>query len=144
MQEESLLTGMVRKELGGNAFDNISTIYKNGSAYIAGFAQLVIRAAQSGDATARQILRNNAQRLALLIQKAVSENGRPEQIIATGSFMRHESFRVLVEQLAEIKLTPPELPPVYGACVEALRAEGLQTRESFLQNFADSYKMIAF
>ena len=144
MQEESLLTGMVRKELGGNAFDNISTIYKNGSAYIAGFAQLVIRAAQSGDATARQILRNNAQRLALLIQKAVSENGRPEQIIATGSFMRHESFRVLVEQLAEIKLTTPELPQVYGACVEALRAEGLQARESFLQNFTDSYKMIAF
>ena len=144
LQEESLLTGLVRKTLEGNVFDNISTIYKNGSPYIAGFAKLVLQAAQSGDAQAKKILHANAERLALLIRKAVSNNGTPGQIIATGSFIKNELFRTMVEQQAGVKLTLPELPQVYGACIEAMRAEGLQACEAFMQNFTDSYKMVAF
>ena len=144
LQEETMLTRLVRKTLDGSAFDNISTIYKNGSPYIAGFAKLVIQAARSGDISAEQILFTNAERLALLIRKAVSHNGLPAQIIATGSFIKNEIFRTMVEQQAGVTLTLPELPQVYGACIEALRAEGLQACESFLQNFTDSYKMVAF
>ena len=144
LQQESLLTQLVHKALGGNAFDNISTIYKNGSPYIAGFAKLVLQAARSGDTVAEQILQDNAQRLALLIRKAVAHNGTPAQIIATGSFIKNEVFRTMVEQQAGVMLTMPELPQVYGACIEALRAESLQACEAFLQNFTDSYKMVAF
>lgn len=144
LQEESLLTQMVSKTLDGSAFDNISTIYKNGSPYIASLAKLVLQAAQSGDTGAERILLSNAERLALLIKKAVSHNGTPAQIIATGSFIKNELFRTMVEQQAGVTLTMPELPQVYGACIEALRAEGLQACDTFLQNFTDSYKMAAF
>ena len=144
LQEESMLTGMVRQTLEGSAFDNISTIYKNGSPYIAGLSKLVLQAAGSGDAVADRILRNNAERLALLIRKAVSSNGVPDQIIATGSFIKNDLFREMVEQYAGVKLTLPELPQVYGACIEALRAEKQQACDTFLQNFKESYKMAAF
>ena len=144
LQPESRLTDLVHKTLEGNAFDNISTIYKNGSPYIAGLAKLVLQAAQSGDSDAEQILRNNAERLALLIRKALSHSGTPGQIIATGSFIKNELFRTMVEQYAGVVLTLPELPQVYGACIEALRAEGMQACDTFLQNFKDSYKMVAF
>ena len=50
-------------------------------------------------------------------------------------------FRELVEQYAGVRLTIPENPSVYGACVEALRAEKLPLTEDFAQNFAESYHM---
>lgn len=144
LQEESLLTQLVHNALKGSVFDSISTIYKKGSPYIAGFADLVLQAAGSGDVVAGKILRANAERLALLIRKAVCHNGAPVQVIATGSFIKNDTFRAMVEQQAEVVMTLPELPQVYGACIEAMRAEGVQACEAFLQNFTDSYKMVAF
>lgn len=144
LQEESLLTQLVHKVLDGNAFDNIPTIYKKGTPYIASLAKLVLQAAESGDANALQILRTNAERLALLIKKALSHNGAPARIIATGSFIQNALFRTMVEQYAGVTLTIPELPQSYGACIEALRAQGLHAGEAFAQNFGDSYKMVAF
>ena len=142
IQPDSMLTGLVRQALGGNAFDNISTIYKKGSPYIASFARCVLQAARAGDSCAMSILRENAERLAMLIRDAIKNHGTPVQIIATGDFLGNSMFRELVEQYAGVKLTIPENPPVYGACVEALRAEKLSVPEEFLQNFTDSYKMV--
>lgn len=144
LQDGSMLTQLVHKALDGSVFDNIPTIYKRGTPYIASFAQLVLQAADAGDASALQILRTNAERLALLIKKAVSHNGVPARIIATGSFIQNGLFRALVEQQAGVTLTIPELPQSYGACIEALRAQGLHAEEAFARNFGDSYKMVAF
>ena len=141
LQPDSVLTSLVRQALGGNAFDNISTIYKKGSPYIAGFARYVLQAAKAGDECAERILRENAERLAMLIRDAVRNHGEPTQLIATGDFLSYERFRELVEQYAGVRLTFPEIPSVYGACVEALRTEGIQLSEDFRQNFLDSYKM---
>lgn len=140
---QSLLTKLVRQTLGGGAFDNISTIYKNGSPYIAGMAQLVLKAAGEGDSNAKSILHDNAKRLALLIKTAVARHGVPGGIVASGSFLKNERFRKLVEEQAGVKLVIPELPAVYGACVEALRMEGIQIPGEFHQNFIDSYKMMS-
>ena len=144
LSEGGILTKLVHEVLGGNAFDNISTIYKNGPSYIAGFAKLVIKAAQQGDADAKAILQKNAQRLALLIRTAVSQHGAPKEIVASGSFLKHDPFRAMVENQAGVRLMLPELPPVYGACVEALRAEGLALGEDFRQIFMESYKMLLY
>ena len=144
LQPDSMLTSLVRQALGGNAFDNISTIYKKGSPYIAGFARCVLQAARGGDDTAMTILRENAERLSLLIRDAVRNHGMPAQLIATGDFLSNDMFRELVEQYAGVRLTIPETPCVYGACVEALRAEKLSIPENFQQNFADSYHMLGY
>ena len=139
---QSLLARQIRNALGGGAFDNISTIYKNGTPYIAGLARIVLEAAQAGDSTANEILRSNAQRLALLIKTAVARHGVPREVVASGSFLKHELFRGMVEEQAGIDLVVPALPAVYGACVEALRAEGIPIPPEFHQNFVDSYKLM--
>lgn len=139
--QKSLLTDLIHDALKGNAFDSISTIYKNGSAYIAGFADLVLQAAQKGDACAQTILQDNAARLALLIRTAIAQHGMPTQIVAAGSFLKKELFRSLVEQQAGVQLTMPDIEPVYGACIEALRAEGSPIPEGFHEKFLESYKI---
>lgn len=140
---QNLVTRLVRQALGGGAFDNISNIYKNGSPYIAGLAQLVLKAAGEGDSCANSILQDNAKRLALLIRTAVARHGVPREIVASGSFLKNELFCTMVEEQAGVKLVMPELPAVYGACIEALRAEGLQIPQEFHQNFIDSYTMMS-
>lgn len=142
LQPDSMLTGLVRQVLGGNAFDHISTIYKKGSPYIASFAKCVLQAARGGDSSAWEILRENAERLSLLIRDAIRNHGMPSQLIATGDFLGNGMFRELVEQYAAVQLTIPENPPVYGACVEALRLEKLPIAEEFSRNFMESYQMI--
>ncbi len=138
----SALTQMVHEAVGGSVFDNISTIYKNGPSYIAGFAKLVIQAARAGDDLAHAILQENAKRLALLIRTAVAQHGATNEIVASGSFLKDRLFRNMVEEQAGISLTLPQLPAVYGACVEALRAEGLAPTEAFRRNFMESYSML--
>lgn len=138
----NLLTDKIHNALGGSAFDNISTIYKKGSPYIAGFADIVLQAAQAGDSCALSILQENAKRLALLIKTAVNQHGMPEQVIASGSFLANTIFRTMVQEQSGVCLTMPDIPPVYGACIEALRTAGISITQQFHQNFADSYKMV--
>ena len=136
------LTRRMLDALGGSAFDNISNIYKKGSPYIAGFAQVVLQAAEAGDDCAKQILQENAKRLALLIQTAVERHGKPSQVVAAGHFLKEEAFRRLVQKAAGVELTVQELPPVYGACVEALRFQNITVTDEFHQNFQESYRML--
>ena len=141
--EKNLLTDMLHEALGGKVFDNISTIYKNGRPYIAGFSRFVMKAAQEGDENARKILYDNAARLALLIRTAVKRHGAPGGVIASGGFLKNEMFRGMVEEQAGVNLEIPALPSVYGACIEAMRAENEQIPETFRRKFVDSYSMIA-
>lgn len=142
LAQKNLLTDMVHENLGGKVFDSISTIYKNGQPYIASFAELVLKAAKAGDSCAEQILRDNAKRLAQLISTAVSRHGMPKQIISVGNFLRNDLYRSMVEQQAGVRLLMPDVPAVYGACIEALRSKNLPICDAFHQNFAESYKML--
>ena len=142
LTEHNELTKQVLETLGGGAFDNISTIYKKGSPYIASFADIVLRLAEVGDHCANHILQENAKRLALLIKTAVKKHGVPSQIVAAGSFLQNKLFRTMVQQQADVALTIPETPAVYGACVEALRMQNITLDEIFRQEFIDSYKML--
>lgn len=142
LAQKSLLTDMIHEALGGNVFDSISTIYKNGQPYIASFAELVLKAAKAGDSCAERILRENAKRLAQLISTAVRRHGMPKQIISAGNFLRNDLYRSMVEQQAGVRLMMPDVPAVYGACVEALRSKNLVISDGFHENFVESYKMM--
>lgn len=142
LTEHNALSRSVLEALDGGAFDNISTIYKKGSPYIASFADIVLALAEKGDACAQTILSENAKRLALLIQTAVKHHGQPVQVVASGSFMKNNLFRSLVQEQSGVEMTVPKNPSVYGACVEALRMQNIPIGEAFCQNFSDSYKML--
>lgn len=141
--EECLLTRRIQEALGGTAHDAISTIYGSGRAFIANLARVVLGAAEKGDAAAIEVVRANAARLGLLIKTAVERYGEPAQIVVAGSFLKSDIFRTMVEEKAGVTLELPELPPVYGACVEALRREGISVGPEFRQNFMESYRRLS-
>ena len=136
----SLLSEMMVKALGGNIFGNINTIYKNGRPFIADLALLVVEAANAGDGNAIEILRQNAERLAQLLKTAVERYDAPRQAVAAGSFLKADMFREMVQEMSGVELIMPELPPVYGACVESMRLAQIPIPEEFLSNFAESYR----
>lgn len=140
LASKSLLTEMMSQALGGSVFSNISTIYNNGRPYIADLARVVLDAAHAGDGGAVEILRNNAARLGLLLKTAVERYDAPRQAVAAGSFLKDDLFREMVQEMSGVKLLMPELPPVYGACIEAMRLAQIPIPEGFLENFTQSYR----
>ena len=142
LAEKTLLTELVANALGGNVFTNINTIYKNGRPFIADLARIVLEAAHQGDESALTILQENADRLGGLLAAAVRLYDAPGQAVAAGSFLKDDIFRTMVQDVSGVSLWLPELPPVYGACVEAMRLCGLPIDENFLKNFTDSYRRI--
>lgn len=143
LRETSLLTERVHEALGGTALSSISAIYGGGRAYIADLALAVLEVAGKGNADALAILRENADRLGLLIKTAVERYGMPAQVVTAGSFLKSDIFRTMVEERADVKLELPELPPVYGACIEAMRAADMEIPPEFRQNFMESYRRLS-
>lgn len=143
LQERTLMTERIADVLGGNPYDGIPVIYKKGRPFIASLAPIVVEAAREGDTCALNVLRENAQRLAALIRTAVKRFGVPEEFVAAGGFLKNDLFRTMVEEMADVRLTLPEVPPVYGACVEALRMEKLPIIPKFQKNFLESYRRMS-
>ena len=140
LDSPTLMTDMITEALGGNIFVNIGTVYKNGRPFIADLARVVVDAANQGDEEAVEILRQNAQRLATLLEKAVERYAAPRQAVAAGSFWKADMFRAMVQELSGVELLIPELPPIYGACIEAMRLAQLPIPENFYENFVTSYR----
>ena len=46
----------------------------------------------------------------------------------------------MIEEEAEMKLTLPDLPPVYGACIEAMRLDGVEADDCWRQKFHETYR----
>jgi len=141
--EPSILTGRMHDALGGDAVSSISTIYGKGRSYIADLARVVLDAADKGDEMALKILQANADRLALLIRTAMERYEVSCQIVTAGSFLKSDIFRTMVEEKVGVKLELPELPPVYGACVEAMRTGNMEIAPEFYQNFLESYRRLS-
>lgn len=141
--EPSFLTDRMHEALGGTAFSNISSIYNKGRPFIADLARVVLEAADKGDTNALHILRDNAARLALLINTAMERYGAPAQIVTAGSFLKSDIFRTMVEEKVGVKLELPDLPPVYGACIEAMRTVDMEISPEFRQNFVESYRRLS-
>lgn len=139
---KSLLSEMMTQALGGSIFSNISMIYNNGRPYIADLALVVLEAAKAGDSNALDILEQNAQRLGKLLAVAVERYDAPTEAVAAGSFLKADIFRQMVQEKSGVTLYLPELPPVYGACVEAMRLVQQPIPEHFLQNFTEGYRRI--
>ena len=107
---------------------------------IAGLAMVVLEAAEAGDEKAVEILRQNAQRLAELLKTGVQRYDVPPQAVAAGSFWRADMFREMVQEMSGVELVVPELPPIYGACVEAMRLAQIPIPQNFYENFAVTYR----
>ncbi|NLD87187.1 MAG: hypothetical protein GX633_02885 [Clostridiales bacterium] len=137
-----LLYERISSLLPGAAFDCISVLHEKGKPYIASFAKTVIQCAEEGDKASNDILLRSAKRLSVLMSAAVERYSAPRSFIAAGGILKSDYFRYICRRESGFELINPTLPPVFGACVEAMRAEGFRTDESFRKNFAESYERV--
>jgi len=99
---------------------------------IAGLAKLVDEAAEDGDETARSILREAAQHLAIIVAAVRGQLFQPGEVARVsfvgGAFRSRillERFRMLVEMEDGNRASPPQYGPAAGALLEAYRAAGI-------------------
>jgi len=88
---------------------------------------------------AEAILRKNAARLGSLLKKATEKYGPRDSFVEAGGFFKNEAYRSLVESESGCTLLDPGLPPVYGACVEALRRADRSIPAGFRKKFIKTY-----
>ena len=140
LEEPSLLSAGVEEKLGCGIFQGLSALYEKGRPYIASFARLVVDTEEKGDAASRRILQKNADRLGMLMRTARERYGMSGVFVASGGFFASEVFCQMVQEVSGCILYLPELPPIYGACVEAMRRSNITVTEEFKKNFTESYR----
>lgn len=142
LEEKSLLSEAVERELGCGIWEGLDALYEKGRTYIASLAHIVLETAEKGDDTAEKILKKNADRLGLLIRTAQQRFGAGDAFVRAGSFFQSKRYCALVEEASGCKLVDPGLPPVYGACIEAMRRSGRQIPKDFREKFHESYRRL--
>ena len=140
----SVLTQAVEAKLGGKAIDKIDILYSKGKEFIASFAPLVFEAYEKGDVTAEKIIRESADRVALLINSQHRKHQNLEKIVVSGGIIRAGGgiFKGFIEEKLErkIPIIVPELPPVYGACLKCLDGySGKDIPACFEEKFKRTY-----
>jgi len=102
-------------------------------ARIASLAKLVDEAAESGDATAQNILNEAAQQLAILVAAVrgqLFQPGAAAVVSFAGGVFRSrilfERFRMLAEMEDGNHVSPPAYGPAAGALLEAYQAAGIR------------------
>jgi N-acetylglucosamine kinase-like BadF-type ATPase len=100
---------------------------------IAGFAKLVDETAVNGDHTAREILHEAAQQLAVLaasVRRQLFEDGETARLSYVGGVFRSPVLLARFQSLVELeegnRLSPPIYGPAAGALLEAYRAVGVR------------------
>ena len=117
---QTMLSELLRRELGAEAADCLAAFYAGGKRYIASFARLVFEAASRGDAVAQEILQRNVGHIARILRAGAAKlNTSPVKVLMTGGLIDAQHgiiLPLLAQELgAGFCLTRSELPPIYGA-----------------------------
>jgi N-acetylglucosamine kinase-like BadF-type ATPase len=132
--EPTLLTGLCEEKLGGAVMDYIPEIYRKGRSFIASFAPLVSRARDMGDPAASCCMEKAVQALAEAVRVAGGQfPAEKKPVVFTGgvfqdNFVEERLRNILGEAFHLIK---PNLPPVYGALLEAAKLAGIAGGSEF-------------
>lgn len=144
LEKQSLVSNYIERVLDCNIWEGLGEIYKKGRPFIASLAAQVATAYNEGDEAAKSILNKNARYLGNLIKEIKKKYGINSDFIAMGGFFENNPFyREMVENYSQTSLVITDFPPVYGACVEAVRRNGRNLPENFGDNFIKSYRRIS-
>lgn len=134
-----------------NLSDAIPKIYqvKNPKEIIASLSPVVMAVADQGDEVAQEIIHQQGvfigKSIITLIKRLFSDKSEDEVIpvvLAGGLFKRLDLFQHSIEAVIHhekqrIKLVVPEIAPVGGSVVAALRAEGMEVAKHFRLHYKD-------
>jgi N-acetylglucosamine kinase-like BadF-type ATPase len=138
---DTILTHLYNERMGGPVHKFIPQIYDEGKSFIASFSPLIFEAEAKGDMVAGEILDTCGKELALLVLAGSGYLEGPNYpVVLVGGLWKagDELMERFKSHLGEdFLLIEPDLPPVYGATVEALKAKG-KLDERFYLNFKDT------
>lgn len=142
---QTLLTELVNAQGGAPMWDNLPEIYARGRAYIASFAGCVFAARQQGDIVARQIFNTCATDLSNVIWAARHQLGHGFDLVLNGGIVTHyPEYAAAIHALGpgDVKMLLSDVPPIWGAAVEALYDAGLPADEAVKDGFLSSYQQL--
>ena len=139
--EATLISDLVESKIGGSVIDDFRRIYSEGQSYVASFAPLVIKAYEQGDVVARDILVQNAKRLAFVIGRAAETYEVGNKLILAGGLVKEdcpflEILRPMLPSCLEVVV--PQNPQVMGACVLCAQMCGVDTAP-LTERFSEQY-----
>lgn len=144
--QKTLIKELLEEELKGELWDCLNTIYNRGKSYIASLAPVVFEAAALNDEVAHGIIRRNAKHLAELINAATEQYHCGNSIVACGGLFdncKEILLPIIREYIGhDIDFIFPEVPPVYGACVECCRMMKMTPDMGFYHTFYQEYKKL--
>jgi N-acetylglucosamine kinase-like BadF-type ATPase len=144
--EMTQLVSLFAYRMGKPIVQAVPDIYRGGKRYISSFASLVIRAAESGDIVAQKIVDTCTRHLAQMVQTGSRYlNTPPFDVVITGSqWDMNGKMQAGVQKHLDgrFHLIRPDVPPIYGAAIEALYLMGLKPNSSFKKHFKETYRRL--
>jgi len=139
----TLLTGLFEEKLGQPVDRAIPKIYEGGKRLISSLSRQVFAAVAAGDKAAAEILQESACELAQLLTAGSRFLPSPpfRVVLAGGLWEANDGLlqKLVGEQLKDQYIfIIPELSPVYGSAVAAMRLGGLPLTDDFRQAFRES------
>ena len=135
------LTEMMHQTIGQPVDQAIPEIYAGGKRFISGLAPLVFEAAEEGDEAAMDILRESARQLALLLLAGSRFLTGPPFLAVLSGGLWSTNGGLLKQRVSSrldqrFKLIRLDLPPIYGAALEAMYLLGEKPGQAFENRFA--------
>ena len=142
--EPTVLVELVAQQMGVDVVSGMCEVYTRGRAYIASFARCVFIGREMGDRLCHEIIDRAATQLAELTWAAEKcFTGEFTVAMGGGIFAAYPEFVELVKAKASrhARMVCADVPPVFGAAVEALADGGFECTEEvkarFLADYAD-------
>lgn len=139
---DTALTNLYSERMGGPVNKFIPEIYQKGKQFIASFSPLIFEAEAKGDIIAGEILDTCGKELALLVIAGSKHiNKPPYPVVLAGGLWKAgnalmKRFKAYLNK--DFSLILPELPPVYGAAIEAIRRTKGEPDNQFYINFKNT------
>lgn len=143
--QETILYDLIREQMGSEPVESIPQIYRGGRAYIASFAGTVFEGRKRGDAVSGQIFDHAVHCLVELVALGERELGSEFTVVTGGGLFSAfpEYGESLRTQIASgVRLVEMDVPPIYGAAVEALWDVGASETEGFRERFMKDYRAL--
>ena len=138
--EKTLLTNLADAQFDSPAVEHLPEIYAGGRPRFASFAHIVFEARRMGDAVATRIFDDCASDLAEMVQTAYRRSTLRTLVLNGGIFQHFpeyvEAMRARIP--ADITCLHSDVPPLYGAVVEAMYDAGEPCTADFRKRFFET------
>ena len=139
---KTVLTELLKNEMGIDAPNDISRLYAGGKRFIASFAPLVFKGYKMNDAVSRVIIERTVNHWALIIKKAMEKVRDSKKIALAGSLFKQKDIVLPMlkgKMDSDCEFILSDLPPVYGAVREGFKIAGILPSQVIENNFLRTY-----